>query len=64
MKVRGTTLRVKLTVLCWGGLTLLGPVTLAACTSGSSTTAPTVPSFSPSCNRQRLGDRDGFRFRG
>jgi hypothetical protein len=46
MKVRGTTLRGKLTVLCWGGLTLLAPMTLAACTSGSSTTAPTV--FSPS----------------
>jgi hypothetical protein len=46
MKVRGTTLRGKLTVLCWGGLTLLAPMTLAACTSGSSTTAPTI--FSPS----------------
>jgi hypothetical protein len=46
MKVRGTTLRGKLTVLCWGGLTLLAPMALAACTSGSSTTAPTV--FSPS----------------
>jgi glycerol-3-phosphate dehydrogenase len=30
MKVRGTTLGGKLTVLCWGALTLLAPVALAA----------------------------------
>lgn len=46
MKVRGTTVGVKLTALCWGALTLIAPVALAACTSSSST-APTIPSFSP-----------------
>ena len=46
MKVRGTTLGAKLTALCWGALTLLAPVGLAACSS-SSPTAPTIPSFSP-----------------
>ncbi|HET9971822.1 MAG TPA: hypothetical protein VFQ68_26555 [Streptosporangiaceae bacterium] len=46
MKVRETTLGVKLSALCWGVLTLLAPVALAACTSASST-APTIPSFSP-----------------
>jgi hypothetical protein len=50
MKVRttiaGTALRARLTVLCWGALTLLAPVAVSAC-SGSSTT-PTVPTFTPS----------------
>ena len=44
MKVRGTTagtpLSARLTVLCWGALTLLAPVAVSACTSGTST-APT-----------------------
>jgi hypothetical protein len=46
MKVRGTTLGVKLTALCGGALTLLASVGLAACTSSPSTTTPSV--FSPS----------------
>ena len=50
MKVRGTIagtpLRARLTALCWGALTLLAPVAVSACTSGTSTTTPTV--FSPS----------------
>ena len=51
MKVRGTIggtpFSAKLTVLCWGALTLLAPVAVSACTSSSS---PTTPSgtFSPS----------------
>lgn len=47
MKVRGTTLGVKLTALCWGALTLLAPVALTACTSSSSPT-PSPPVFTPS----------------
>ena len=50
MKVRGTTagtpLSARLTALCWGTLTLLAPVAVSACTSGTSTAPPTV--FSPS----------------
>ena len=50
MKVRitfaGTARRARLTVLCWGALTLLAPVAVSAC-SGSST-SPTVPTFTPS----------------
>ncbi len=50
MKVRttitGTALRARLTVLCWGALTLLAPVAVSAC-SGSST-SPTIPTFTPS----------------
>ena len=50
MKVRGTTagtpFSARLTALCWGALTLLAPVAVSACTSGSSTAPPTV--FSPS----------------
>ncbi len=50
MKVRttitGTALRARLTVLCWGALTLLVPVAVSAC-SGSST-SPTIPTFTPS----------------
>jgi hypothetical protein len=49
MKVRGTLvgapLSAKLTALCWGVLTLLVPVAVSACTSGTSTSTPTV--FSP-----------------
>ena len=44
--IAGTPLRAKLTALCWGALTLLAPVAISACTSGTSTTTPTV--FSPS----------------
>ena len=50
MKVRGTIagtpLSARLTVLCWGALTLLAPVAVSACTSSTSTTTP--PVFSPS----------------
>ena len=50
MKVRttfaGTARRARLTVLCWGALTLLAPVAVSAC-SGSST-SPTIPTFTPS----------------
>ncbi len=50
MKVRtttgGTALRVRLTALCWGALTLLAPVAVSACSG--STTSPTVPTFTPS----------------
>ena len=46
MKVRGTIagtpLSAKLTVLCWGALTLLVPVAVSACTSSTSTTPPTI----------------------
>lgn len=46
MKVRGTTagtpLGARLTALCWCALTLLVPVAVSACTSGSSTTSPTI----------------------
>jgi hypothetical protein len=46
MKVRGATtgtpFAARLTVLCWGALTLLAPVAVSACTSSSSTTTPTV----------------------
>ena len=49
MKVRttiaGTAFRAKLTALCWGALTILAPVAVSACSG--STSAPTVPSFSP-----------------
>ena len=49
MKVRGTLvgtpLSAKLTALCWGVLTFLVPVAVSACTSGTSTSTPTV--FSP-----------------
>lgn len=49
MKVRGmlvgTPLSVRLTALCWGALTLLVPVAVSACTSGTATSTPTV--FSP-----------------
>jgi hypothetical protein len=49
MKVRGTIagtpLSAKLTVLCWGALTLLVPVAVSACTSGTSSSTP--PVFSP-----------------
>ena len=52
MKVRttiaGTPLRARLAVLCWGALTLLAPVAVSACTSGSSPTTPTVSTFTPS----------------
>src|SRR5215475_311786 len=41
----GTPLSAKLTVLCWGALTLLVPVAVSACTSGTTTSTPTV--FSP-----------------
>ena len=45
MKVRGTTagtpFGAKLTALCWGALTLLAPVAVSACTSGSSS-SPTI----------------------
>jgi hypothetical protein len=47
VKVRGTTLGVKLTVLCWGALTLLAPVALTACSSSSSST-PSPSVFTPS----------------
>ena len=49
MKVRGTIagtpLSAKLTVLCWGALTLLVPMAVSACTSGTTSSAP--PVFSP-----------------
>ena len=51
MKVRGTIggtpFSAKLTVLCWGALTLLVPVAVSACTSSSSPSTPSV-TFSPS----------------
>jgi hypothetical protein len=51
MKVRitspGTALGPRLTALCWGALTLVALVTVSAC-SGSSTSSPGVPTFSPS----------------
>jgi hypothetical protein len=51
MKVRitipGTALGTRLTALCWGALTLVALVTVSAC-SGSSTSSPGVPTFSPS----------------
>ncbi len=50
MKVRttiaGSTLRARLTALCWGALTLLAPVAISACSGSTST--PTVPTFTPS----------------
>ncbi len=50
MKVRttiaGTALRARLTVLCWGALTLLVPVAVSACSGSSS--SPTIPTFTPS----------------
>ena len=58
MKVRGTTLGAKLTALCWGALTLLAPVALAACSS-SSPTAPTTSS--PPTVSTRLGNRHRSR---
>ena len=46
MMVRGTTagtpFGAKLTVLGWAALALLAPVAVSACTSGSSTTSPTI----------------------
>ena len=52
MKVRvtiaGTAISARMTVLCWGALTLLAPMTVSACSGSSST--PTVPTFSPSVN--------------
>jgi hypothetical protein len=57
MKVRrtiaGTPLRVRLTAMCWGALTLLAPVAVSACTSTSSSTTPTV--FSPSVTTSPTG---------
>jgi hypothetical protein len=51
MKVHGTIagrpLGARLTTLCWAALILLAPVAVSACTSGSSTSTPTVPAFSP-----------------
>jgi hypothetical protein len=51
MKVRttiaGTALSVRLTTLCWGAVTLVALVAVSAC-SGSNTSSPNVPSFSPS----------------
>ncbi len=44
--IAGTALRARLTVLCWGALTLLAPVAVSACSGSSST--PTVPTFTPS----------------
>ena len=50
MKVRttiaGMALRARLTVLCWGALTLLVPVAVSACSGSSS--SPTIPTFTPS----------------
>lgn len=45
--IRGTALGTRLTALCWGALTLVALVTVSAC-SGSSTSSPGVPTFSPS----------------
>ena len=57
MKVRGATtgtpFAARLTVLCWGALTLLAPVAVSACTSSSSPTTPTV--ISPTVNRDGHG---------
>jgi hypothetical protein len=51
MKVRitipGTAPGARLTALCWGALTLVALVAVSAC-SGSSTSSPGVPTFSPS----------------
>jgi hypothetical protein len=51
MKVRiaipGTALGARLTALCWGALTVVALVAVSAC-SGSSTSSPNVPTFSPS----------------
>ena len=51
MKVRGTIggtpFSAKLTVLCWGALTLLAPVAVSACTSSSSPRRPVLPSRRP-----------------
>ena len=44
--IAGTALRLRLTALCWGALTLLAPVAVSACSGSSST--PTVPTFTPS----------------
>ncbi len=44
--IAGTALRARLTVVCWGALTLLAPVAVSACSGSSST--PTVPTFTPS----------------
>lgn len=57
MKVRGTTagtpLGARLTALCWCALTLLVPVAVSACTSGSSTTSPTI--ISPTVTNSPTG---------
>ena len=49
MKVRGTIagtpLSAKLIALCWGALTLLVPVAVSACTSGTTSSTPSI--FSP-----------------
>ncbi len=51
MKVRipvaGTALSARLTVLCWGALTLVALVAVPACSASGSST-PNVPTFSPS----------------
>ena len=64
MKVRGATtgtpFAARLTVLCWGALTLLAPVAVSACTSSSSTTTPTI--ISPTVtNSPRDGHGVGLR---
>ena len=57
MKVRGATtgtpFAARLTVLCWGALTLLAPVAVSACTSSSSTTTPTI--ISPTVTNSPTG---------
>jgi hypothetical protein len=51
MKVRGMIaggpIGARLTALGWAALILLAPAAVSACTSGSATSSPTVPSFSP-----------------
>ena len=62
MKVRGTTLRGKLTVLCWGGADPARPDDAGRVHLG--VVHDRAHRLLAVGNRQRLGDRDGFRFRG
>ena len=45
--VAGTRLGARLTALCLGALTLLVPLAVSAC-SGSGSSSPNIPTFSPS----------------
>ena len=65
MKVRGATtgtpFAARLTVLCWGALTLLAPVAVSACTSSSSTTTPTIISPTVTNSPTGTGTASGLR---